>query len=165
MARPGQELASRFRGVLETLEARNKQEALRRVAFLQEATEARRALLDDLGAFAEAVGHLQVQAKSHDDGLTIRYQDRFLHFVPIGEADRIKVHFTGADQEEHRVYREAELGNRWVLVSKRSGREERAPLFDDGLEELLVRALELPRPSEVRDVVPVETATLEDVIP
>ena len=165
MSRPGQALASRFNRMMNRLEEQRKKEEEARAKRLLEAQGARAQLLDNLGAFAEAVGHLQVQAKSHDDGLTIRYLDRFVHFVPKGEGDRVEVRFGGSDAQEHRLYREPELNNRWVWVASMAGREDRLPLFDQGLEELLVRGLALPRPAVGVDDVPPDTATLEDVIP
>lgn len=165
MARPGQALASRFNRMIQQLEEKRKREDEARAKRLVEAQAARAELLDNLGAFAEAVGHLQVQAKSHDEGLTIRYLDHFLHFVPKGEGDRVEVRFSGSEGQEHRLYREPELSHRWVWVVSIGGREDRLPLFDQGLEELLVRGLALPRPSEGIDDSPADTATLEDVIP
>lgn len=165
MARPGQALASRFNRMMQRLEAQRKLEEEARAKRLLEAQSARAELLDNLGAFAEAVGHLKVQAKSHDEGLTIRYLDQFLHFAPKGEGDYVEVRFGGSDGQEHRLYREPELNNRWVWVASMGGREDRLPLFDQGLEELLVRGLALPRPDHGVDEPPADTATLEDVIP
>lgn len=166
MARRGQELAGRFNRVLHALEQRAERERQEREQRLAEGREARRELLDDLGAFAEAVGHLQVQAKSHDQGLTLRYRDRFLHFVPQGEGERLRVEFSGAEGEEHRLYREPELGNRWVWVSKRGNREDRLPLFDAGLEALVVRALSLPTPADMPAPEPAAPApSLDDLLP
>ena len=45
-----------------------------------------------------------------------------------------------------RLYREPELGDRWVASLRRSGHEQRVLLYDQGLEELLVTGLGLPRP-------------------
>jgi hypothetical protein len=151
--------------MMHRLEEQRKRDEDARAKRLLEAQGARAELLDNLGAFAEAVGHLKVQAKSHDEGLTIRYLDQFIHFVPKGEGDRVEVIFGGSDGQEHRLYREPELNNRWIWVASQGGREDRLPLFDQGLEELLVRGLDLPRPAEGMDDVPVDTATLEDVIP
>jgi hypothetical protein len=165
MARPGQALASRFNRMLERLEEERKREEEARAKRLLEAQTARADLFENLGAFAEAVGHLQVQAKPGEEGLTLRYLDQFIHFAPKGEADRVEVRFAGSDGQEHRLYREPELGNRWVWVASMGGREDRLPLFDQGLEELLVRGLALPRPAQGMDDVPADTGTLEDAIP
>ncbi len=165
MARPGQALASRFNRMMQRLEEQRKREDDARAKRLLEAQGARAELLSNLGAFAEAVGHLQVQAKSHDEGLTIRYLDRFVHFVPKGEGDSVEVRFGGSDGQEHRLYREPELNNRWIWVASIGGREDRLPLFDQGLEEILVRGLALPRPDKGMDDSPSDAATLEDIIP
>ena len=165
MGRPGEGLARKFNRALQAVEEQERRAAAAREARLKEAREARDKLLDDLGAFGEAVGHLQVQAKADDNGLTIRYRDRFVTFAPMGGGDRLEIRFSGSDTHEHRLYREAELGNRWVWVARHGGREDRLPFFDTGLEQLMVRALGLPDPDHVPDVVPEETATLEDAIP
>lgn len=163
MNRPGSELAARFRQVVEAAERARRAEEEERQRRQQAAQSARRQLLDDLGHFGQSIGHLDVQAKSHDEGLTLRFGDRFLHFVPVGESDKVKVEFAGTEEEEHRLYREADLGDRWIWRWRRKGRDERQALFDDGLEELVVRALGLPRPGAAEEVAP--ATTLEDAVP
>jgi hypothetical protein len=70
-------------------------------------------------------------------------------FTAVGDADRIGVRFTGQPaHERHELYRQPELNDLWVWSRRRARREDRLPLFDDGLEELLVRGLGLPRPGE-----------------
>lgn len=106
---------------------------------------AREALLDDLEAFARAVGHVAVQRD--DDGLTVRFGLRGLRFEPMGEGDRLRVTLEGwPATADHRIYREQDLGDRWVLSYRKHGNEDRVPLFDKGLEELMVSGLGLPRP-------------------
>ena len=165
MTRPGQELAQRFNQALRVVEEQERKQAAAREARLEAARKARAQLFEDLGAFAEAVGRLQVQAKSHDEGLTIRYRERAVNFLPMGEGDRVEVRFTGSDDQDHRLYREPELQDRWVWVARTSGREDRLPLFDAGLEELLVRGLGLPRPDDVPAPESADASTLEDAIP
>ena len=72
-----------------------------------------------------------------------------LTFAPVGEADRVGVTFTGQPaHEHHELYRQPELDDRWIWSRRRVKREDRLPLFDEGLEELLVRGLGLPRPGD-----------------
>lgn len=164
MAKPGQELAARFRKVVEADELERRRREEEKLRRLEVARAARKELLDHLGEFGEAIGHLQVQAKSHDQGLTLRFRDRFLHFVPVGEADRVKVEFADSDDEEHRLYREPELGDKWVWRFKRQGREDRMLFFDAGLEELCVHALGLPRPDDNAASAP-EDVSLDALVP
>ena len=138
-------LAARFRkAVKQEEEAREQNEAESQRA-LQQAREARDALLGDLEALAQEMGFLKVNRAR--EGLTLRYQERYLHFAPHGDGE-VKVDFDATGDDEHRLYRQEELGNRWVYLRKRRFREDRVPFFDQGIEELLVMALGLPRPGE-----------------
>lgn len=138
-------LADRFR---RAVEAEHEAEA-ESAAAAKRAAEAQRVaraeLLEDLAALANAIGFLDV--KREGEGLTLRYRERHLHFAPIGEAD-VRVEFEGTGDDEHRLYRQAELGHRWVHLHRRRHREDRLPLFDQGIENLLVTALGLPRPDD-----------------
>ncbi len=165
MTRPGQNLAARFKRAVDASEAKRHREEEERMRQQEVGREARKELFADLGEFGKAIGHIQVQAKSHDNGITLSFRDRFLHFVPMGDAERVQVTFAGADNEEHRLYREPQLGHRWIWKYRRAGREERMPLFDAGLEELVVRALGLPPPDSSIESEPVPATTLEDILP
>jgi hypothetical protein len=70
-----------------------------------------------------------------------------LGFVVKGDSDRIDVVLDAGTEGEHWLYRQQELGARWVYARKRGVRDDRVPLFDQGLEDLLVRGLGLPPPS------------------
>ncbi|MBW1877114.1 MAG: hypothetical protein JRI25_00625 [Deltaproteobacteria bacterium] len=129
---------------------------------LAEGRQERERLFDDLTSLGEAMGHVAVQR--HDGGVTFRFSDRFLHFEPMGEGDRVRVTFDGIGEDEHRLYQESGLGNRWVWSLRRRGREDRLPLFDAGLEELLVLTLKLPHPNEIETHV-VPGPTLDDAVP
>jgi hypothetical protein len=80
--------------------------------------------------------------------VTLRYEDRYVHFAPVGDLDRVTVEFEGMGDEKHALYREAQLGDRWVWSVTMRRRDDRKPFFDEGLEALLIRALGLPEPSD-----------------
>lgn len=155
MDRGGSRLAARFRkAVLDQDDDRQRQEDAARRA--REAAQAARAqLLEELAAIGREIGALQVTEDA--DGVLLRFRERYLHFGPVGDADRVRVEFEGMGDEENTLYRQAELGDRWVHARRRRAREDRAPLFDQGLEDLLVRGLGLPRPGE--DVPVVDSAS------
>lgn len=138
-------LASRFRKAVEKAEDAKQQTERSAKAAEARAKEARDELFDELEALGNDIGFLTVQRRKQ--GLTLRYQERYLHFAPDGVGD-VTVEFEGTGDDTHRLYREAELGDRWVHLRKRRVRELRVPLFDQGIEELLVDALGLPRPDE-----------------
>lgn len=143
---PVSRLAARFRKAVEDREAarQSAQELARKAAV--DAQQARLELFRDLSALAKEIGGLQVGPDG--EGITIRSGDRYLHLAPQGDHDRVSIEFEGMGDEEHSLYRQAELGHRWVYSRKRRFREDRIPLFDAGLEELLVHGLGLPRPSD-----------------
>jgi hypothetical protein len=157
MENRGSRLAARFRkAVTEQADARKRAEDEASRAR-DEGQRARRELLTDLVAFARELGLLQVQ---HDgEGLTLRYRERFLHFEPEGDHDRLRIELEGAGDEEHALQRQPELGFRWVYIRKRRLREDRVPLFDAGLEHLLVHGLGLPPPAEGASVPEAPRAT------
>jgi hypothetical protein len=165
MSRPGEELATRFRHAVDQAERTRVAEEAALQRRLEAARAARTALLADLRAFGEAVGHLDVQPHGEGEGLTLRFRERFLSFTAVGEGDRVRVTFAGAEEEEHRLLRDPELGERWVWRYRRGGREERAPLFDLGLEALCVHALGLPLPGAEPEPPEEAGVTLEDAVP
>jgi len=136
-------LASRFKRAVEKAEdARQQSERSAKEGEVR-AKQARDELLAELEALGNDIGFLTVQRSKR--GLTLRYQERYLHFAPDGVGE-VSVEFEGTGDDVHRLYREAELGDRWVHLRKRRFRELRVPLFDQGIEELLVTALGLPSP-------------------
>lgn len=137
-------LAARFRRAVEREQSTQQDEAVAARRAAEEAATAREALLEDLHGLASDMGFLEVERS--EDGLSLRYGERCLHFAPIGEGD-LGVEVEGAGDTTYRLYRQAELGDRWVYLRRRGRREDRLPLFDQGLEELLVTGLGLPRPS------------------
>lgn len=112
----------------------------------ERARTARAQLLTELVALAREIGVLQVAPEK--DGLTLRFGERYLHFGADGDGDRLKIEFEGMGDEEHTLYRQAELGERWVYSRRRKHRDDRVPFFDAGLEELLVRGLGMPKPGD-----------------
>lgn len=141
MTQKGEELAARFRAAYE---AKKREEAERTAAHdPTRAAAARATLFQDLRAFGEALGFIQVEATPAQ--VSFRFEDRALTFTAEGEADGVRVAWPGKhDADEHRLYREALLGHRWIWRFRTGGREHRLPLFDQGLELLLVEALGLP---------------------
>jgi hypothetical protein len=143
---PGSRLAARFRKAVKSRdeEAREAADAAKRAQ--EEAQRARTQLLSDLEGLARDIGVVKVQRER--DGITLRYGERYLFLGPEGDHDRVRIEFEGMGDEVHHLHRQAELGHRWVHVRAGRFREDRLPLFDAGLEELLVRGLGLPRPGE-----------------
>lgn len=147
MAKRGGGLAGRFRRAVEAQrEERQKQvDATRRRR--EEGDAARKALLQELLDFAQEVGFLQ--GSRDGGGVTLRYGKRFAHFAPEGQGDAVVVEFDGMGDDVHRIYRQQELGDRWVWSWRRGRRHDLLPFFDQGLEELMVLALGLPRPDDM----------------
>jgi hypothetical protein len=143
----GSRLAARFRQAVTDREAERRRAEDEAARAMEQARRARTELLADLRAFAREIG--AVEAVPDGDGLTLRYGERFVHFEPEGDRDRVRVEVEGAGDEEHYLYRQPELGDRWVYARRRRLREDRMPLFDQGLEDLLVRGLGLPPPADV----------------
>jgi hypothetical protein len=145
--RRGSKLAERMKARLEEEEAERARAIAERERGLARGRAARDELFEDLESFAAVVGHLACARQG--ESLVIRRGDRFLECAPMGEGDRVRLTFSGSEGHDHRLYREAALDNRWVWSFTRPHRgEERLPLFDVGLEELLVLALEMPRVTE-----------------
>jgi hypothetical protein len=139
------ELADRFKTVLDEAEAARAAEAERRQARLASAAPARDELFARLVAFAESIGHIAVARD--DETVVMRYQQRGLRFEAEATGDGVRIVLEGwPATAEHRIYREADLADRWVLAWRKYSRDEKMPLFDKGLEELMVEGLGLPRP-------------------
>jgi len=140
--RPGLELAARLKAALDDV---NPVEL--KTAALEADSAARRAriaLLEDLAAFAGAVGHLRVRVTSR--GLHLHHLGRGLMFEPLGDADVVRVRGSSLMTGVHRLVLHPETGA-WMLGTfDRSKRERYRPLFDEGLAELMQRALHLPEP-------------------
>lgn len=152
---PVSRLAARFKKAVEDRDAARRQSEEAAKKANAEAQAARSELMRDLATLAREIGSLQV--KPDGDGLTLRYGERYLHFAPVGDQDRVRIEFEGMGDEEHVLFRQAELGHRWVYSRQRRFRDDRMPLFDAGIEELLVRGLGLPPPSD--DLPPPEPST------
>ena len=151
MGRKGAGLAARFRRAIRSERDEQAEQERARMAALEAARAAREALLGELGELGRAIGFVDVAQA--ENSVTFRYTTsdgaRELVFEAVGDADRVGVRFTGqASHERHELYRQPELNDLWVWSRRRARREDRLPLFDDGLEELLVRGLGLPRPGE-----------------
>lgn len=146
MAQRGSGLAARFRRAVHAEEASRERAEAERIARVESGRRAREQLFAELASFATETGFLE--ANRSERGVIFRWRDRSLHFVERGPADGVGIEFEGAPDEEHALYREPQLEDRWIWVRRRRGREDRVALFDKGLEELLVRALGLPRPDD-----------------
>jgi hypothetical protein len=143
--RPGQGLAARFRRALS-----DREETQRRVdeedrRGREEAQEARRRLLHELESFASDIGVVRVTRG--EDGLTFHYGDQALSFRPEGDGDRVRVEGGLLRDAQAMVFRQPELDYRWVYSRRKRSGEDRVPLFDLGLEHLLVAGLGLPDPT------------------
>jgi len=138
-------LGSRFKRAVEKAEDERVQSERSAKEAEQRATQARDELLAELEALAKDIGFLTIRRTRQ--GLTLRYRERYLHFAPEGVGG-VLVEFEGTGDDVHRLYREPELGERWVHLRKQQFREVRVPLFDQGIEDLLVVALGLPRPDD-----------------
>jgi hypothetical protein len=144
----GSRLAARFRKAVEDRDAARRQAEEAARAAAEDARAARLRVLGDLESIARDIGNIEVSRSGTPPALHLKLQGRTLTFTPVGDADRVDIGIQDAAGEEHWLYRQAELGQRWVYARKRRGKEDRVPLFDLGLEEVLVRGLALPRPEE-----------------
>jgi hypothetical protein len=145
-------LARRVRASVEAggRSSQEEQEARRRRREAGEA--ARKALLEELVRFAESTG--AVVAAWEGEVLVWSANGRTVRFDPAGSADRLKVTWRESWTHEGRLYREEELGDRWVLAWGAPPREERVILVEAGLVRLLVTGLGLPEPAEDDDEAP-----------
>jgi hypothetical protein len=144
----GSRLAARFRKAVEDRDAARRQAEEAARAAAEDARAARLRVLGDLESLARDIGSIEVTRSGTPAALQLKHNGRTLTFTPVGEADRIDIGMQDAAGEEHWLYRQPELGQRWVYARKRRGKEDRVPLFDLGLEEVLVRGLGLPRPED-----------------
>jgi hypothetical protein len=152
------DLASRMRAAID------EQDANRSAARQAEAVEsvdvaaARSDMFARMREFADSVGH--IEAQSDDDTLLLSYGDRGVRFSADGNGVIVSlIGWPGA--EISRAWPESAMAGRWVLAFRRHGREEQMPLFERGLEELLVHGLGLPRPEAVdRPISPRTAAAL-----
>ncbi len=152
MANKGSGLAARLRAAVERDEEHRDAEEQERQEQQEVARRARVALFDDLQAFGSELGFAEVARGPHGDppveAVTFRRGEHWLRFLAEGEDGAVAVDFgTREKGAVHRLYRESVLEDRWIWVRRRRTREDRLPLFDQGLELLLVHALELPSPS------------------
>ncbi|TVQ92170.1 MAG: hypothetical protein EA397_07360 [Deltaproteobacteria bacterium] len=143
-----QELARRFKHVLDEV-ARGREAAEVELERQQaEARAARHKLLSELADFGEAVGHIEVTRA--EDRVALRRDERELVFSAEGVADRVVVQLLPHSQTEGappiHIYRHPDAAMRWVL-SVGEGRAAAAELlFDSGLIHLLTEGLGLPAP-------------------
>jgi len=149
MGDKGSGLAARFRRAVQAREKAHQREDERKERRRKEAVDARRALFSRLADFATEAGFLEV--RNDPDGVTLRFEDRYLHFAPQGKLDKVRVEFEGMGDEAHQLYREEHLGDKWVWSATRGRREDLKPFWDEGLEALLIRALDLPEPDDFDD--------------
>lgn len=148
MSRRGSGLAARFKAAVERADAERSEEERRAEERAATARSEREHLLDDLHSLG---ADLPIDRTDRDaDGLTWRRGDRMLRFALADDDGSVDLDYTGrAVDDVQRLFRQAELGDRWVWSRARKGRESRLPLFDKALELLLVHALGLPDPEAV----------------
>lgn len=139
---PGTALAARLKLKLDRLEG--AQNTDQESALQAEAAARRVALLEDLARFGRAVGHLEV--REGPIGLLLRRGPRVLHFLPLGSMDVVAVRGTGLVTGNHRLVWHPDHGGWAWGVFNRDHRERYTTLFDEGLEELVRRALHIPEP-------------------
>jgi hypothetical protein len=142
---PSSKLGARFRRALETDEERKTREREVAERAREDGRRAREALFEQLHGLAREIG---LGFEASPSGITFKHAGRYLHFGRDGDGERVKLSWDGLAPEEATLGRQPELADRWILTRKRGAREVRLPLFDQGLEELLVRVLGLPKPSE-----------------
>lgn len=135
------DLADRFRRALEDQEVEIQSKPIRPSV---DVAEARDALFQRLQAFAQQVQ--QIEAREAENSLLLSFGGRGVRFYPSEEG--VIVTYEGWPvAETHRAWPERALDGRWVLEFHRLGRVEQLPMFERGLEELLVHGLGLPRPA------------------
>ncbi|MCB9668224.1 MAG: hypothetical protein H6736_12185 [Alphaproteobacteria bacterium] len=144
MAAKGSDLAARLRAAVEREQNARSSEERAREAKAAAAHKARQELFESL---VELGGQLPfLETRLQEGGVVFRRGALDLRFVPSGE-EEVTIDFKLRDTSDtHRLYREPALEDRWIWVRTRGKREDRLPLFDRGLEVLLVHALELPDP-------------------
>lgn len=140
------DLATRMRAAIDEADA--ERSATRQAAAAEAIDDgaARMELFDRLREFADRIG--VIEAISDDDTLIFVYGDRRVRFSADGAGVIVTPEgWPGA--ETSRAWPEAALSGRWVLEFRRHARDEQMPLFERGLEEILVHGLGMPRPEAV----------------
>ena len=146
-------LANRIRTQIDADEERRRREeeerkrsaAARREADAKLARQkaqgqaARAGLLDDIAAFAEAVGHLELARE--EQVVTLSFRARTVRFEPDGEFDRIALVVPGETPRNHFLGRDEQ--GEWDVVLDEGTKIRRLPLAQ-GLEEILRTLLEVP---------------------
>ena len=163
MTGKGSRLADRLKAALDDAEAERTRITASKERRAQDGSKAREELLEELAGFAAAVGHLTSERVG--EGISLSYQGRSVLFQPDGDGDRLRATFEGvASTTEHTLYRESALGDKWVWSFRRRGQEERMPLFDAGLQELLAMSLGLPRVMEKEPERPLSPRMVEALL-
>lgn len=146
--RPGRGLAARFRRAHADKEEARKAEEAAQAQREERAREAAAALLVELAAIGSDLGFVDV--RTSDEGVLMGHEGRELALRHGDGPGQLVVAGSGGDREAFlgRIYMEAAIGAKWVLAFQHRRQEVRLPLFDAGLEELLVQGLGLERPEE-----------------
>ncbi len=144
--RPGRGLAARFRQAHTAKQAQQEAEAHQRARRDEAAQVAAASLLVELTQICRDLGFVRVRASK--EGLLLAHKGRELA-VRVGDLPgQLEVAGSGGEQGAFlgRLYQEVAIGAKWVLAFDHRRQEVRLPLFDAGLEELLVQGLGLERP-------------------
>ncbi len=149
-AGPGLALAARLKLKLDAAE---RSEEMTHFYLAQaEGRKRRAALLADLACFGRAVGHLDT--REGPVGLLLRRGPRVLHFMPLGQGDVVAVRGSDLVTGNHRLVWHPDHGGWAWGIFHRAHLERYITLFDEGLEELLERALHVPGPPRGHPVNP-----------
>lgn len=148
MAGPGRDLAKRFQAAIAREQNERKEAEHEKERRMEEARQARETLLAELRDVLVLIGGIAVE-EVDEGGLACTYDGVTVAFRPKGQGDRVEIEWR-ADRPSrgftHLLYRETELGGRWVYQRQRPGQDDRWALFDAGLERILVDGLGLPEP-------------------
>ena len=101
--------------------------------------KARASLLEEIAAFAEAVGHLKIARE--DLVVAVTFRTRTVRFEPDGEFDRIALVIPGEAPRNHFLGRDEQ--GEWDVVLDEGSKIRRLPLAA-GLEEIMRTMLEVP---------------------
>ncbi len=144
--RPGRTLAARFRQAHTQQQATREQQEAERARQEEAAKQAAASLLAELTGVARDLGFVQVKATA--EALRMTQGERELAVRLAETPGELEAAGSGGELSPFRgrLYREQALGAKWVLTFEHRRKEVRLPLFDAGLEELLVRGLGLERP-------------------
>jgi hypothetical protein len=146
-------LANRIRSQIDADEARRdrEEEARKQAAAARRETDAklarqkaqgqaaRAALLDDIAAFAEAVGHLELAREALV--VSVAFRSRAVRFEPDGDFDRIALVVPGQTPRNHFLGRDEQ--GEWEVVLDEGTKIRRLSLAE-GLEEVMRTMLEVP---------------------